>query len=189
MRFVSQYPNYKFQVRPQRSRALGDGGVEITQEGIYAQFTPAHSGGMLYENEVAEALRHFEFRGNTQSEDEATPTDPLQRLSIYDTQEEAQKERWDEDTLQLVEARLVEAATTSPGEMIMVTDKPIAAPFPTYDSWEGPDPDMLMVKLIEDGHDLELVLHYERAFGPRRPLIIQALEATIEQQKENIVAA
>jgi len=189
MRFVSQYPQYKFQARPQRSRALGDGGVEITQEGIYCQFVAAHSGGMLYENEVAQALAHFEFRGNTQGEDEATPTDPMTRLSVYDTQEAAQAEQWDEEILRMVEQRLVEAAVTSPGELIMVTDKPIAAPFPAYDDWDGPEVEMLMVKLIEDGHDLELVLHYERAFGPRREHIINALEATIEARRENIVAA
>ena len=46
-----------------------------------------------------------------------------------------------------------------------------------------------MVKLIEDGHDLPLVLHYERTFGPKREKIIAALETTIELQGENVVAA
>lgn len=189
MRFVSQYPLYKFQIRPQRSKALGDGGVEITQEPIYAEFQPVYGGAMLYENELAEALRHFDFRGNTQGEDEATPTDPIQRLSVFDTQEAAQSFGWDEDTLAKVEARLVQAANEVPTEMLMVTDKPIAPPFPRYDEWDGPDPDMLIARLIEDGHDLALVLHYERTFGPRREKIIDALETTIELQKENIVAA
>ena len=38
------------------------------------------------------------------------------------------------------------------------------------------DPDELVLKLVEQGHDLERVLHYERTFGPKRPEIIEALE-------------
>lgn len=189
MRFVSQYPLYKYQVRVQRSRALGDGGVEITQEPIYAEFQPVYGSAMLYENELAEALRHFEFRGNTQAQDEATPTDPMMRLSVFDTQEAALAFGWDDDTVALVETRLMQAASEAPTEVLMVSDTPIKAPFPTYDIWDGPDTEMLMVKLIEDGHDLPLVLHYERTFGPKREKIIAALETTIELQGENVVAA
>jgi hypothetical protein len=189
MRFVSQYPGYKFQARPQRSRALGDGGVEITQDGIYCQFLSVGEGAMIYENEIAASLRHFEFRGNTQHEDEATPSDPMLRLSIYDTDEMAQVNGWDADTQTLVEERLQELCLNAPSECLMVMDTPIPKPFPAYDTWDGPDTEMLMVKLIEDGHDLPLVLHYERTFGPRRPKIIKALEETIELQKESVVSA
>jgi len=189
MRFVSQYPLYRFQIRPQRQKALGDGGIEVTQEPIYAVFAPVYGGAMLYENELAESLRHFDFRGNTQGQDEATPTDPMQRLSVFDSQEAAQKEGWDEETEKLVENRLIQAAQEVPTEVLVVADTPIAPPFPRYDEWDGPDTEMLIVKLIEDGHDLPLVLHYERTFGPRREKIIAALEETIELQKENIVAA
>ena len=190
MRFISQYPGYKFCVRPQRQRGQGDGTVEILVEPIYAEFKAVNQGnGMIYENEVAQALKHFDFRGNTQGEDEATPTDPMQRLSVYDTQEAAQEFGWSDEELELVERRLTEAAMTSPSEIIQVTDSPITAPFPRYDEWDGPDTEMLMVKLIEDGHDLPLVLHYERTFGKRRPKIIAALEETIELQKESVVHA
>ena len=189
MRFISQNPGYVYQVRVQRQRALGDGGVEVTQEPIYARFKAVHSGGMIYENEVAQALKHFDFRGNTQSEDEATPTDPMLRLAVFDTQEAAQEEGWDEEIVGIVESRLTQAALEVPSEMLQVTDTPIAAPFPRYDTWDGPDPDMLMARLIEDGYDLPLVLHYERTFGPKRPHIIKALETTIELQKELTVSA
>ena len=189
MRFISQYPGYRFQVRPQRQRALGDGGTEVTQEPIYAEFMSVGGGAMVYENEIAAALRHFEFRGNTQHEDEATPTDPMLRLAIYDTDEMAQIHQWDEETKTFVENRLQQLCYEAPTECIMVMDTPIAPPFPAYDTWDGPDTEMLMVKLIEDGHDLPLVLHYERTFGPKRPKIIEALEATIEAQKESVVSA
>jgi hypothetical protein len=189
MRFVSQYPGYKFQARPQRTRSLGDGGVEITQEGIYCQFLAVGEGAMIYENEIAAALKAFEFRGNTQHEDEATPSDPMLRLSIYDTDEMAQVNHWDDATKAFVEERLVWNSQTSPSECLLVMDTPIAPPFPAYDEWDGPDVERLIVKLIEDGHDLPLVLHYERTFGKRRPQIIEALEEEIEKQKESIVAA
>jgi len=189
MRFVSQYPGYRFQARPQRTKALGDGGVEVTQEPIYCEFLAVGAGAMVYENEIAAALKHFEFRGNTQGQDEATPTDPMLRLAIYDTDEMAQVNGWDADTKTLVEERLIWNCNTSPSECLLVMDTPIAKPFPAYDEWDGPDPEMLIVRLIEDGHDLPLVLHYERTFGPKRPEIIEALETTIELQKESVVSA
>jgi hypothetical protein len=189
VRFISQISEYKFQARPQRTRALGDGGVEVTQEGIYCQFLPVAGGAMIYENEVAAALKHFDFRGNTQLMDEATPSDPMLRLSIYDTDEMAQVNGWDTDTQDFVEGRLQTLCNEAPNECLLVMDTPISAPFPAYDTWDGPDVERLMVKLIEDGHDLPLVLHYERTFGAKRPHIIEALEETIELQKESVVSA
>jgi len=189
MRFISQYPGYKFQVRPQRQRGMGDGSMEILQEPIYAEFFPVHSGAMIYENEVAAAIQHFEFRGNTQLQDEATPTDPMQRLAVFDSDEFAAAQQLTAEEKELVEARLQKLCLDAPSECILVADTPIAAPFPTYDEWQGPNPEMLMVKLIEDGYDLPLVLHYERVFGRKRPAIIEALEQTIEAQKEMTVSA
>ena len=64
MRFVSQYPGYGPQIRPQRQRALGDGGVEVLVPGLYVKFTPVSEGGMVYENERLAALNHFNFKVN-----------------------------------------------------------------------------------------------------------------------------
>jgi ribosomal protein S24E len=189
MRFISQYPGYKFQARPQRQRSLGDESIEITQEPIYCEFLAVGAGAMIYENEIAAAIKHFEFRGNTQHEDEATPSDPMLRLAVYDTDEMAQVNSWDDETKAFVEARLIWNCDTSPSECVMVMDTPISKPFPAYDEWDGPTPEMLIVRLIEDGHDLALVLHYERTFGPKRQRIIEALEQTIEAQKESVVSA
>lgn len=189
MRFISQNPGYKFQVRPQRQRGMGDGSVEILQEPIYAEFFPVHSGAMIYENEVAAAIAHFDFKGNTQLQDEATPSDPMQRLAVFDSDEFAMAQHLSDEEKELVESRLQELCYNAPQECLLVADTPITAPFPAYDDWKGPDPEMLIVKLIEDGHDLPLVLHYERTFGRRRPEIIEALERTIELQKESVVSA
>jgi len=179
MRFISQSSNHAMQIRPMRQRALGDGGVTVTQEPIYAVFTPVDGGGFLYENEKDAAVAHFQFHGLTQHEDEATPSDPIYRLSIYDTDEEAEKNEWDAETKHLVEEALVQSARMNPQYLLLIESTPIPAPFPAYDTYSG-DPATLVIRLAEDGHDLERVLHYERTFGPKRPEIIEALEAGVE---------
>lgn len=188
MRFVSQFQGYGTQIRVQRQRALGDGGVEVLQDGLYIQFVPVHAGGMLYENERRHALDHFNFRGNTQDIGEAIPTDPVQRLSIFDTDEMAVQENWSEADKQLVEDRLCDLALSTPQEVLLVADTPITKPFPNYDTYDG-DPTDLVVKLIEDGFDLEYVMHYERTFGPQRTPVIDALENALEVQREQVITA
>ena len=170
MRFISQNTNHVVQIRPMRQRALGDGGVEVVQEPIYAAFTPCEQGGFLYENEKEAAEKHFRFYGLTQHEDEATPSDPIYRLSIYDTDEEAKKQGWDVDTKDLVEATLTHSSQLAPDSILVIESTPIAAPFPAYDSYDG-DIDQLVITLVEQGHDLERVLTYERNFGQRTPRV------------------
>jgi len=188
MRFISQYPGYGPQIRVQRQRALGDGGVEVLQPGLYVKFQPVAEGGMIYENERIAALNHFTFHGNTQDIGEAIPTDQLNRLSVFDTDEAAIKENWTEEEKALVEEKLCDLALNSPTEVLLVADHPINAPFPNYDSFEG-TPTELVVKLIEDGFDLELVLAYERIFGQKREDVIEALETGIAVAQEEIVTA
>jgi hypothetical protein len=71
---------------------------------------------------------------------------------------------------------------------LIVDTTPIPAPFPAYDAYEG-DTQTLIVRLIEDGHDVEQVLYYERVFGPKRPDVIEALEEAVEVKKEMVVTA
>jgi hypothetical protein len=188
MRVISQYTNHVVQIRPQRQRSLGDGSIEILQDPIYAVFTPTQQGGFLYENEKDEAERHFSFRGRTQHEDEATPTDVIDRLSIYDTDEEAEKQGWDAETKALVEDTFTRKAVSSPNAILIISSTPIPSPFPNYDTYTG-TPEELVIMLVEQGHDLERVLHYERTFGPKRQEIIEALEAGVEAWKEVTVGA
>jgi hypothetical protein len=187
-RYISQYPTFKLQIRPFRSRALGDGGVEVTQEPIYAEFTAFTDGGMVFENEEAAALKHFDFRGNTQLADEATPSDPLQRLSVFDSDEAARKNGWNEAIQAEVETKLDQWAATATQEVLKVTTHPVEPPFPTYDQYEK-GVEQLVVKLQEDGHDLETVLYYEQVFGPKRPDIIEGLTKAVENQKAETISA
>jgi hypothetical protein len=188
MRFVSQFEGYGAQIRVQRQRAIDGGGVEVLQPGLYVKFTPVNANGMLYENERRAALDHFTFRGLTQDAGEAIPTDPIQRLSVFDTDEAAIENGWSPEDKALVEAKLTELALTTPQEVLLVADTPVSAPFPNYDFYEG-DPTALVVKLIEDGHDLEVVLNYESRFGLKRPEIIEALEEGVRIGKEQTVIA
>lgn len=188
MRVLSQYTNPTAQIRPQRQRSLGDGTIEVTQEPIYATFKPLQAGAFLYENEEIAALKHFNFHGNTQDIGEAIPTDPLARISVFDSDEVAKEEGWDEATQAEVEAKLREYAANDPMSFLIVETTPIAAPFPAYDSYEG-DTQALVVKLIEDGYDVEQVLYYERIFGQKRPEIIAALEEAVEVKQEMVVSA
>jgi hypothetical protein len=188
MRVISQYTAPRVQVRPQRQRSLGDGSIEITQEPIYAVFTSLERGAFLYENEEAAALRHFNFHGNTQDIGEAIPTNPIDRISVYDTDAAAKEAGWDEKTQQLVEDHLRHLSMEDPQSFLIVESTPIASPFPAYDDYDG-DPVALCVKLVEDGHDLEQVLYYERVFGHQRPEIIEALEQALEVKRELSVQA
>jgi hypothetical protein len=70
----------------------------------------------------------------------------------------------------------------------VVTTTPIAAPTPRYDSYDG-DPEEFVVRLLEDGFDLEQVLYYEESFGPKRPEMIAALQEAIDLEKEQTVSA
>src|SRR5215471_3399374 len=141
MRFLSQYPGYGAQIRVQRQQGRGDGTVDVLVPGLYVKFQTTREGAFIYDNEQAEAMRHFKFHGNTQHEDQATPT-----------------------------------------EVLYVASTPITAPFPAWDRYDG-DLIALGERLIEEEHDLDDVLYYEKTFGPNRPEMIEMLEAAIEARK------
>jgi len=188
MRFISQYPGYGVQIRQQRQEGRGDGTVNVLTPGLYVNFKSLPDGAFIYENELAAALRHFTFRGNTQLVDEATPSDPVNRLSVCDTEEMAVEEGWSAEDKALIESRLMQIAQSTPEEVLYVETTPLAKPYPLYDEYEG-DPSVLVEKLIGDGHDLERVLEYERIFGPKREDVIAELETAIEVRKELVIPA
>ena len=183
MRFISQYPNYGVQVRKQRIHPLGDGTQQVVQEGLYVKFLSADSGGMIYDRERYIAAERFDFHGSQQEQDEATPVDVLHRLSVFDTDEAAEQFGWTPEEIGLVEAVLTEKVRTTPGALILIEGTPIPPPFPAYDDWYG-DPEQLVLKLSEDGFDLNEVLTYEQSFGPKRPEVIEALKIGAEALKE-----
>jgi len=147
VRVLTQYPALSPQIRPQRQRSLGDGSIEVIQEPIYLQFKSIEAGAFIYENEETLALRHFSFHGNTQDVGEAVPTNPMDRVAVFDTEEAAVENAWDEATQREVEDKLRQFAADDPGSFLIVDSTPMVAPFPNYDTYEG-DATALMVKLI-----------------------------------------
>lgn len=188
MRVLTQNAGLTCQIRPQRQRSLGDGSIEITSEPIYVKFKSVQAGAFLYETEEVLALKHFMFPGNTQDIGEAIPTSPIDRVAICDTDEMAGEEGWDPETKAAVEERLRQYCLEDPSTFLLVTATPMAAPFPNYDLYEG-DAQALVVRLIEDGYDVEDVLRYEVVFGRNRPDIVAKLEAAVEVKKELTVTA
>jgi hypothetical protein len=183
MRFISQYPNYGIQVRKQLVHPLGDGTRQVVQEGLYVLFQSVDKGGMIYEKERYAASEYFDFHGTQQEQDEATPVEMIHRLSVLDTVDDAERNDWSREDIELIETTLMGMAISSPNALMVVATTPIPAPYPAYDNYAG-DAQELVLKLTEDGHDLGEVLLYEQNFGPRRPDVIEALQVANEALKE-----
>jgi hypothetical protein len=189
MRFISQYPNYGVQIRPQRVRPMGDGTSQVVQEPLYVKFTAIDDGGMLYEKEQYEAGKRLNFHGTQQEQDEATPVDLVHRLSVLDTSEDAERFGWSPEDVAEIERTLIGKTQSTPDAVMLMEEAPLTPPFPAYDGYDG-TAEQLVLKLTEDGFELGEVLYYERSsFGPRRPDVIEALEQGIEMLKEFQVSA
>ena len=178
MRLVSQHGKYGLQFRSKRANTDVNGVETITQEPVYLTFVQ----GEIFENERHLAREQFAFKGQFQHQDEATPVDPLYRLSSFDTRAQG----WDDD-LRLEVEEWLRSRDGEGGAFFIVETTPIPAPFPAYDAWEG-TPSSLVEKLTEDGHNLDDVLSYERLFGLNRTPIVKALEKAT-QSEEVVVPA
>lgn len=178
MRLVSQYGKYAIQYKSKRATTDINGVETITQEPVYLQFVQ----GEIFENERLQAQDVFGFKGQFQHQDEATPVDPLYRLSTFDTR----AQDWTPELREQIEAWLVERDGEA-GAYFIVHSTPVPAPFPAFDAWEG-TPSALVEKLQEDGHNLDDVLTYERNFGRNRTPIVKALEKATEHEETVVVS-
>jgi hypothetical protein len=188
MRFISQYPGYGIQIRQQRVRPMGDGTSQVLVEPLYVKFKSVDEGGMLYEKERYAAAQHFDFHGSQQYEDEATPVEPQHRLSVLDTVEMAAEKQWSPEDVAEIEQTLSRKAVSTPQAVYQVVGTPVDPPYPNYDVFDG-EAEQLVLRLVEDGFELQQVLFYETSFGPKRPDVIAALERGIEAIKELTVPA
>jgi hypothetical protein len=168
MRVISQYGKYRIQLRPIRVKGLGDGTAETLQEPVYCQFS---NDEIIYENELAEAKRFLSFPGLMQERDEATPLEPIYRMSVFDTA----KQGYDEEMRAFVEEGFREQKRLGNVEFIIVESTPIPRPWPNYDRIK--DPKKIALKVQEDGFEVQSVIDYERLFGQNRADVIEALEA------------
>lgn len=172
MRAISQFGEFGIQIRPQRSKGMGDGSIQITQEPIYAKFKP-YGEEPAFDSELEKASRVFSFKGRFQHVDEATPVDASYRISVLDTT----KQGWDDETRAIVEAELRRKEKIT-NDFFISDEKQISPPFPTWDTSTKPAY-ALVASAVEMGFDLKLALDYERLFGQDRPDVVEALEACI----------
>ena len=172
MRFISKYGRYGVQIVPILAEAYAFGGVNIKRDPVYAFFEPYK----LTPLEREMALQHWSFNGFYQEQDEVTIVPPDYRIGVFDSDETAIASGWDSATKQQVEETLLDLSERF--DDILVVRSQIAAPWPRYDEFRG-SPQALVRRLVEDGHDLDAVLTYEREHQAR-PKVLEEIEKAIE---------
>jgi hypothetical protein len=177
MRFVSRYGRFGVQIRPERMEALGTGGVRILQEPVYAMFTP----GGLEPIERELAVNRWAFNGLYQEQDEVTMVPPDYRIGVFDSVLAQLDNGWTDEIRESVEQTLTDLAERYE-DIIAIPRTFVPPPWPRYDDYSGSVGD-LMARLVEDGHDLDAVLTYERA-TQNRPIIVASLEGLIAGEPE-----
>jgi hypothetical protein len=195
MRFVAQYGRPLVKLQNERAMHLADGRSEVLDESIIAEFST--SGVMQTDIEVAK--QSFKFRGLYQEEDQATPANPIYRISVYDTDEQAEQwgweHEWDDEKVrrhqgmnkkEWIEQALLKAGTY--GQIfVQVPEKPVEPPWPTYDEFDG-TPEALVDGVEALGFPFERALDYEASkWGQQREPVILALQAAIQRRDEGDV--
>lgn len=174
MRFISKYRSYSFVAIPTRApeKAIAYGlKAELP---IVCDFQ--HGG--LSDWEKKEGLARFEFAGLGHDEKAA------RRLSFYDTELEAIRLGWDEETKTRVEQRLLGA----PGygvDFFEVERPRLEPPWIRYDEVEDPQEIVTMIRAI--GIDPAAVVAYELE-NRNRQAVLDALEVK-EEEPEALINA
>jgi hypothetical protein len=174
MRFVSQYTNFVLNIRNPKKK-FTEYGVDVVEDEIVAEFDPRS----WNQRDLETAIASFRFKGLFQHEDEATPVHPAYRISVYDTDEMAMREGWDEETKAFVEQRLLTGQNFG-RNYVAVTELALDPPWPSYDQFEG-KPQELVEQVLALGFDLEEVATYESSkWGQQRDEVLAALQAATE---------
>lgn len=193
MRFVSHSPGFCIEVVKLKAYPTQYGDMVVDQEQINAQFN---------QNDVTDADLEFartiwpKMEGFTTLIDEVTPTPILDRVSVYDTDEEAIRNNWEGQTVKdergnvhdlktYIEAKLSERAVRHT-EFRQVEAIPVEPPWPNYLQFRGTMED-LIGKLTADGYDLGHAVRYEQQLG--RTQVVEALQAEITRQQQEVESA
>src|SRR5262245_24754581 len=114
MRFVSHIRNFSVQIVEPRVHFSNFGDRIVDREGYIAQFSPDY----VTNEDIDFARRGFEeggfLHGRTTMVDEVTPTPLMNRLSVFDTDEEGLRLKWEPEAKQQVEAFLLERSFDHP---------------------------------------------------------------------------
>ena len=175
MRFASKSQEYNREViKPIFTLIQGPAGPEqhATRAPHLAQFV--QSGLTAHEREQVRA--RFTFNGQYEGED------PMRRVSIYDTDQEAALHGWDAETKAAVEQNLLEGQNEW---YFKLEERRAGKPWPSYDS-QTPKQILDTAALI--GADVEGVIAYERE-NKNRSTLVAELEAKLIGDPEPLVAA
>ena len=98
---------------------------------------------------------------------------------MFDTDVEAEREGWDEDTKILVEKAMLDAKANG-RDYVLVAEIALEAPWPSYDLFEG-KPQALAQMVLSLGFDLEDAIAYEESkWGQQREDVLAALQAAVD---------
>jgi hypothetical protein len=171
MRFISRYGRFGVQVRPLLQEAYANGMVRVIQEAVAAYFEP----WKLTPLEREMAVQHWTFNGSLQEADEVTTVPPDYRIGLFDSLQAQEDHGWSDEVREEVERKLLEHAGKY--DDVLVVSSMIPPPWPRYDDFRG-TPGQLVRRLVEDGHDLDAVLTYEREHQ-NRPKVVSEIEKAI----------
>jgi hypothetical protein len=184
MRFVSKYGRFGVQVRPLIQEAYATGLTKTLQEPVYVLFLP----GRLTPLERELAVAHWTFNGFYQEQDEVTIVQPDYRIGVFDTIEAQIEHGWSHEIREEIEAVLLDLAERF-DDILLVPMVTVPPPWPRYDDYAGA-PAALVRKLVDEGHNLDAVLTYEREHQ-NRSKVIEAIQLAIDdpaqEREEEIV--
>lgn len=182
MIFISKYGKYELQCRPEVAEQYATGMGRVTQEALYATFTPA-SIEPLTQHQREEAIHRFYLTGGLpQNVDEATHVEPDYRIGRFDSRLAQIQHGWSDNERELVEQELLRHCDIYPEALFRVAEVESPAPWPAYDSFKG-TPAQLAKKVSEDGYDVHEVIAYEMA-NQNRDAVIAALGTLAADQEE-----
>lgn len=184
MRFVSRWGHFVIQLRPAIQEAYATGMAKVIQEPIYIRFSPYLLSAE--ERQLAMDTWGGDWNGSYQQLDEATMVPPDYRIGVFDSDIQGNSENWDEDTKAWVEEQMTLYCERWP-DAIKVPATLLDPPWPKYDEYTG-TPTALLRKLVEEGHDVEIVLAYERAVGKREKYIAVMEDYLSDPEQQSALA-
>lgn len=162
-RYISKAGSFKKTVRPAKSTLVQTSAgpvLQVTEQPVIAVFTR----GGITAYEKALALERFQFKGLSEGED------PMDRISIFDTEEQKNLSGWDDALCREAEQRL----DKDQGSDYFRVEFPKAErPWATYDEM---DEDEILRFAKDGGFDHARLAAYERE-NKNRESLLEALEA------------
>lgn len=155
-----------------------NGQVTKVHPALSVQFHPT-SGVPDWARDAVQKLPGF---GNGMGHNE----DPFSRVGVLDTDEEAVRQNWTPEEKAFVENALGNASSAGIEYVVCHAPK-VAKPWDKYDEFTGEDAVEKILYTVElIGADPKSVLRYEKENSARAD-VIEALEALIEKDEENVV--